>query len=312
MTRDMFNTSIGPFDGKSWEDILQLVFKQKFSAEGYQQVVATPGDFGLEGFTLKTGLAFQCYCPDKNHPAKELHEIQRDKITRDLNKLRDYEGEIKKRIGETQLRVWIFVTPTIAKNELLAHARAKEQEVRAWNLSTLTDDFTVMLCDLQHFLVEINQMRSATGKAMLFDDSSPELSPLDQLPEYYETNIRRKCVLRLAPKVSVDNYQSLLERLNGISVEAFLKADAYFREIEEKAPTVYFSLVRLINEYEHYVGETGIAWTGSAEDLTDHVRVGLASRISSELSPDIDETTASKISRLVVSRWMAICQLDYE
>ncbi|MFQ6313595.1 hypothetical protein [Lysobacter capsici] len=308
----MFNTSIGPFDGKSWEDILQLVFKQKFSAEGYQQVVATPGDFGLEGFTLKTGLAFQCYCPDKNHPAKELHEIQRDKITRDLNKLRDYEGEIKKRIGETQLRVWIFVTPTIAKNELLAHARAKEQEVRAWNLSTLTDDFTVMLCDLQHFLVEINQMRSATGKAMLFDDSSPELSPLDQLPEYYETNIRRKCVLRLAPKVSVDNYQSLLERLNGISVEAFLKADAYFREIEEKAPTVYFSLVRLINEYEHYVGETGIAWTGSAEDLTDHVRVGLASRISSELSPDIDETTASKISRLVVSRWMAICQLDYE
>ncbi len=97
-----------------------------------------------------------------------------------------------------------------------------------------------------------------------------------------------------------------------MSIETFLKADAYFREIEEKAPTLYFSLVRLINEYEHYVSEVGISWVGGADELTDHVRVGLSKRICSELSPEIDETTASKISRLIVSRWMAICELDYE
>jgi len=87
----VYNTPYGPFDGDSWERLCQQVFKKKFMVDGYQHIVATPGDFGLEGFTTTTGCGFQCYCPDKLHPVKDLHDKQRDKITRDLKKLKTYE-----------------------------------------------------------------------------------------------------------------------------------------------------------------------------------------------------------------------------
>src|SRR4051812_32922846 len=133
----MFRTSIGAFDGKSWEALCQLVFKKKFSQDGYQQIHASPGDFGLEGFTLHTGYGFQCYCPDKHYTRTELYDAQRDKITRDLKKLQKNEAEILKRIGSTKIGQWVFVTPEFDRNSLLEHARTKEKEVREWNLPIL-------------------------------------------------------------------------------------------------------------------------------------------------------------------------------
>ena len=70
----MFNTKYGPFDGKTWEDLCQMIFKKKYEKESYQKIPASPGDFGLEGFTLSSGLAFQCYCPEKHYDRKELYE----------------------------------------------------------------------------------------------------------------------------------------------------------------------------------------------------------------------------------------------
>lgn len=80
----MFNTKFGSFNGSTWEDLCQLVFKRKYDAVGYQQMKASPGNFGIEGFTIGTGLAFQCYCPDKHYERAELYENIRDKITQDL------------------------------------------------------------------------------------------------------------------------------------------------------------------------------------------------------------------------------------
>jgi hypothetical protein len=59
----MFTTKFGTFNGSTWEALCQQVFKKKYQAEDYQPMPASPGDFGLEGFTLKTDLA-----PEKRTP----------------------------------------------------------------------------------------------------------------------------------------------------------------------------------------------------------------------------------------------------
>ncbi|WP_257819720.1 hypothetical protein [Burkholderia glumae] len=136
----VFQTPYGPFDGNSWERLCQLVFKRKFTDDGYTHIPATPGDYGLEGFTKTTGYGYQCYCPDKVYPAKDLYEKQRDKITTDLKKLQTNTTELTRVLGTTKLRRWHLVTPTIAHNDLIKHAQAKEAEVRGWNLSILAPD----------------------------------------------------------------------------------------------------------------------------------------------------------------------------
>lgn len=307
----MLQTRFGPFNGKTWEDLCQLVFKKKYDHIGYQHMAASPGDFGLEGFTLQLGFGFQCYCPDKNYAAAELYEKQRDKITIDLGKLKTYEAQIAARIGDLRIREWHFVTPEVGTNALHAHARAKEAEVRAWNVSIIDPEFTIHLRDAEFYLAEINEIRSLNGEALNFDISPPSLSSLEGPLEEYEANLRRKTELRLAPRAGHPQANTLLTKLYDQTQKAFLEHSALLRQIEQTAPTVYFRLVRLVSEYENMVSELGTTWTDSAEDLVNKVRDGLADRIFRQLGPHIDETDANRIARHIVARWLAVCELDF-
>lgn len=308
----MFNTKFGPFIGATWEALCQQVFKRKYQADGYQQMPASPGDFGIEGFTVHTGLAFQCYCPEKHYSRSELYEKQRDKVTQDLGKLKTYQADLEARLGSTKLKSWIFVTPELDRNSLLVHARNKEAEVRRWKLPFLADDFCVLLHDGDHYAVEINEIRVAAGEAMVFDDCPPVLAELKGEREDYEQNVLRKSGIRLADKSAKPAFQQLVSQLTQRTIESFLESDGYLRRIASTAPTVYVRVVRLINEYEEYVIETSATWSGTAEDLTTRVRDGLAQRIAEELAPTLDMTNASKIARFMTARWLAVCELNYD
>lgn len=307
----MFVTKLGPFNGKTWEDLCQLVFKIKHSVEGYQHIQADPGDFGLEGYTIHSGIGFQCYCPEKHYGTKELYEAQRDKITTDIKKLKTNQTEIAKRIGMTKIGEWFFVTPVVDRNALLAHVRQKEIEARAWKLPILKDDFTIHLRDADFYLKEINEVRSLNGVALNFDSFSPALAELTGPQHEYEGNVLRKSELRLAPKGTSPNLAELVNRLYSLTLKSFLEGDGLLRRIEQDAPTVYFRLVRLVNEYENHVQEKSTTWDDTAEALTNHIRDGLSARIHSELAPEVDGTTADQIARHIVARWLAICQLDF-
>ena len=308
----MFNTPYGPFDGNSWERLCQQVFKKKFAADGYQHIPATPGDFGLEGFTTTTGCGFQCYCPNELYGDKELHEKQRNKITTDLKKLQANESDLKKLLGATKLRRWYLVTPTIARNELVKHARTKEVEVREWNLSILAPDFEVLVHDGENYATEIQELQLALGTALDFGGLPTVLPPLGDAPEVYENNIVRKTKARLNGRFAADKLAAKEAELNQRTRREFLDHDSHFRRINDQAPTIHSRLMRLINGYEAHVLETRATWEGSPQQLTDKVREGLAERISKELGPYIDETEAALIARLMVARWIAVCELDYE
>lgn len=307
----MFATKFGPFNGATWENLCQQVFKRKYQDACYQQMPASPGDFGIEGYTSDTGWAFQCYCPEKHYDRKELYEKQRDKITEDLRKLKDYEVHLKQRLGSTKISRWVFVTPEVDRNALLAHAKAKELEVRGWNLSIIANDFTVLLHDGDHYVVEINEIRTAAGESLVFDDETPTLAALTGKQEQYEQNVHRKSGLRLADKAQKSDFQARVQQLSQLTIEQFLEVDGHFRRIASGSPVTYIKLIRLINEYEKRVIETSVTWSGTAEELTSLVRDGLTNLIYEDLSPELDKTNAMKVARFMTARWLAVCELDY-
>jgi hypothetical protein len=307
----VFQTSYGPFDGDSWERLCQLVFKRKFTVDGYTHIPATPGDYGLEGFTKTTGCGFQCYCPDKTYSAKDLYEKQRDKITKDLRKLRLNEAVLKKVLGITKLRRWHLVTPTIGHNDLIKHAQAKEAEVRDWKLSILDAGFQVMVHDADHYATEIQEMQLAVGKALDFGGLPTSLPVLGSSADTYQQNVMRKTRTRLENRVPAETLEGRVSRLYQSTLREFLDHDAHFRRINDTAPTVHSRLVRLINGYEAHVVETCSTWEGTPQELTERIRDGLTERIARELAPAIDETGAAQIARLMVSRWIAVCEVDY-
>lgn len=307
----MFKTSFGAFDGTSWEALCQQVFKQKYACDGYQHIPATPGDFGLEGFCAATGIGFQCYCPDNHYTRKELYGHQRDKITEDLKKLLLYKTQLSKILGATKISIWRFVTPEIAHNDLIQHARSKESEVKAWDLPFVAPNFSIELHDADYYLSEINWIRAAAGEALDFQDSIPELPELADPQEVYEENVLRKSTARLAAKIDSPNHATLINQLHQRTLDTFLASDGYFRRIEKTAPLLYFKVVRLINEFEIFVEDQAITYTGPPEQLTNSLRHDLEKRLI-RLGPELTEATAATIARHMVARWLAVCSLNYD
>lgn len=307
----MFYTAYGAYDGNSWEQLCQLIFKRKFLDDGYIQIPATPGDYGLEGFTKTTGCGYQCYCPDKVYPTSVLYEKQRDKITTDLKKLRTNQADLQKVLGPTKLRRWHFVTPSIAHNDLIKHSQVKEAEVRGWDLSILAPDFQILLHDADHYATEIQEIKLALGQVFDFGGLPTVLPALTDGSEIYEENVMRKTRARLANS-PVDRREAKIARLYTKTLREFLDHGAHFKLINDTAPTVHSRLMRLINGYEADIGETCDTWVGTPQQLTEKIRDGLIDRIVKELSPNIDETGAAQIARLIVSRWIAVCEIDYD
>lgn len=308
---NVFQTAYGAFDGNSWERLCQLVFKRKFSDDGYIHIPATPGDYGLEGFTKTTGCGYQCYCPDKVYPPREFYEKQRDKITTDLKKLQTNEVDLTKILGTTKLRRWHLVTPTIAHNDLIKHAQAKETEVRGWNLSILAPDFQVLVHDADHYATEIQEMKLAVGEALDFGGLPAVLTELTDSSETYEKNVMRKTRTRLANS-PVEKLEGKVTRLYKKTLREFLDHGPHLKRINDTAPTVHSRLARLINGYEADIGETCDTWVGTPQELTEKIRDGLTERIVKELAPAIDQTGAAQIARLIVARWIAVCEVDYD
>lgn len=307
----MLKTKFGAFDGNSWEALCQQVFKKKHANDGYQHIPASPGDFGLEGFCTATGVCFQCYCPNAHYTRKELYGNQRDKITADLGKLKTYQAEIGKIIGGTKLTSWRFVTPEIGHNDLLSHARKKEEEVRAWGLPILALDFSIHLHDGDYYVLEINEILSSIGQGLDFDSGPAALPDLVESSEVYEENVLRKCRARLAAKNGSPKHAALVTQLHQYTLKNFLASDGYMREIEKSAPVLFYKLVRLINAFEHYVQEKALTWSGSPEDLTNTLRQDLEKRLTN-LGPDVTDATAATVARHMIARWLAICALDYD
>ena len=69
--------------GNEWEKLCNSCYRLRYQKEGYQEIPAGyKGDGGIEGFT-RTGIVYQCYCPEKTYSTEEQYEHMRDKMTAD-------------------------------------------------------------------------------------------------------------------------------------------------------------------------------------------------------------------------------------
>ena len=302
----MINTSIGAFNGTTWEALMQLVFKLKYDAAGYQHVPPTPGDFGIEGFTRHTGLAFQCYCPDYHYQRTELFNKQRDKISADLKKLKDNEESLTAILAGTRIKEWHLITPDTTHNKLITHAVKKQTEVRSWDLPHIHEDFTVFIRDADYYMAEINQIRRIDGIPISMGRDNIEIPKVNQDKTEYDENLERKTKLRMA-----DKGELATTGLLRLTKKAFLDHDAFFLQLYNSHPQTYFQVAKTVQGFEDAVDELSCELTGQPDHLVETVKNRLIQRLLNDKQLSIDEALADDIVRRTMARWLAVCQMDF-
>lgn len=306
----MIQTEIGPMDGNTWEGLCQIVYRKRYST--YQEMVPSPGDWGIEGFMLGHGIAIQCYCPKQEYDTSTLHTKQVGKITKDLNKLKEYQNEIASRIGDEKIKQWIFITPRIAKNHIYSHVRTKETEVRGWNLDILDDDFQILIHDIGHYLSEFRVIQTLRGELLIFSESQKDSLEKTENSTEYEENINRKNKIR---SIRGGNYNlNTHKRLNKITTDKFLLGDELIRKIEKQSPSLYKSLNRVINQYENEIEEVSLTWEGTASSLLEKVSTQLKERLEKDdnIGGVIVDSDLNQIVDHIISKWIALCPLEID
>ncbi|HHP0493828.1 hypothetical protein [Vibrio sp. Y29_XK_CS5] len=305
----MIHTDVGLLDGDRWERLIQLVFKKRYDT--YQDMVASPGDLGIEGFVLDEGIMIQCYCPDEEYSAGILHEKQRDKMTTDIGKLAKNEEALIKHIGDCKISQWLFITPRIGKHDIHAHARKKEAEVKDQGLSFIADDFQVLVKDLDYYIQDIRQQQVVNGEQLCFTSAKGEVIPEPELTTEYDENIDEKNEVRS----SINNVYKpkTHQRLNELTKKLYLDGYDILRRIFIQSPDLYERIAKLVNKFEDEVEEVSMTWEDSPQRLVSSIEEKLIGRFEKDpYISTIEYEDLVSITKHMVARWIAECPMRIE
>lgn len=307
----MFKTLHGDFNGSSWEDFCQLCFKRKYENEGYQEMPAWQGDLGIEGFT-RSGLVFQCYCPDEDYNPDKLYDEQRDKITTDLKKLITYESELKKYLKEIKIKQWLFITPAYKKKDIVRHCHEKAEEYRNLTLGILALDFDVLIRDIDFFAEEIPIVLHYRNKKIAIN---PEERSSEEIADWSnkEISLVNTTISKHGQRLQqgVNNREKKINVLTQNTIENFLNGNILIKVMQERYPEDYEKFRRVIGLFERKVIELCSTNTGDNNILYRAIESELRQKLR-EAFPYIEEVTIEKLTEQVLSDWLMRCPINFE
>lgn len=308
----MFKTKIGEFDGNSWETFCQQCFRLKYEKEGYQYLPAINGDYGIEGFT-RTGLVFQCYCPDNNTDTNTLYEAQRDKITKDLSKLELYEKPLSTYLGGCAIKTWIFVTPEYRKKELVKHCRTKADEHKKLNLSILDSEFDVLIHDLDNFTKEVPIVLNYLNKGIdIFpdeiDDNQHLLWKNTSISLVDNANRKNKMLL----STGAINSEQKIDLLTTLTIKNKLDGDSIVNRWQNSYPEDYERFLRVVDVIEREVIITCMNPTADNMKRYQEFKELVYSKLKATFANNLSELMLLSLRDKVIADWILNCPINFE
>lgn len=305
----MFKTNYGVFTPDSWEETCQLAFKIAYKTENYQKMPDANGDLGIEGFTLNSGKAFQCYCPENDIRGQDLYKALRGKITNDIQKLEKNCSDLKKILGNTKINEWYLVTPKNADKNIFSHCRKKEKETLNKKLEIIDNDFKIVIHEAEDYV----QYFKFTDDGIRFDPSInvKEKKELIIAENTYVENAKRKYT-----KVYNNDFSDLTEleksvlAATDISIDRYLKGKKTLDFLRVNHPRDYERFKRIISQLEDEVTFDSLGSIADKKlfikEQTNIVEQKLVAQLNG-----FDTIMLRALANQVVSRWLLECSLNF-
>lgn len=308
----MYKTQYGTFNGDTWEDFCQLVFKLKYQADGYQEMPAWQGDLGIEGFT-RTGTVFQCYCPDAEYTEDKLYEVQRDKITTDLAKLATYQKQLKSYLKEIKIQKWVFVIPEYKKKDLVKHCQEKAEEYRRFELDILSADFDVLLYDIEFFVDEIPRVLQFRQKKLDIEPSEPKTETEIADWKSQQISLVDNAIKKHSQRIpnQAKNFDNKVNKLTQNSISDFLNGDAMLRKWAAQYQDQYEKFQKVVSQFEKRVEDKCAIADGGSNELYAEIENELSCKIKSSF-PYLDESMIDRLIYRVMADWILRCPISFE
>ncbi|CEQ14267.1 hypothetical protein [Paraclostridium sordellii] len=300
-------------DGDEWEKWMDKCYRLRYQHEGYQNVPASyRGDAGIEGYT-KTGIVYQCYCPEKEYSEEELYKHQRKKVTNDINKLIENEDKLISLGINNKIKEWHFVTPEYRDKRLLQHCKNKREEViekkKKLGLKHIDDDFEIIIKQAEDFLKEITQLVFLNSDKFDITIKDFEIPDWNNCPSDKLHNIKNKLKKIINPEVNLQKYEQLVK----IMVEYYIKGIEIKNNIKSTIPELYEMIFSIDNSYKSDLAIECLIMSDSSlnESIFKQTLDNLQKDLELNMGNILDKKSITELKYNLVSSWIADCPMDF-
>ncbi len=305
----MKTQSLGDISGQDWEDICNKLFHLRYK-DNYQEVPAKyGGDYGVEGFTFDGDL-FQCYSPvDEDYSSKSLYELQRDKISKDINKLIKNILDIKKLNKNVPIDNWHFVTPAFDNKSLIEHCRKKEDEVKKAIPSHITKNFKIILQTENSYIEEIGHLVNANILQIQSQSRNYTEEDLDMIGKS-KNEIVERIRNKLQKLDSLKKNEIKLNKFTYLIFKYFLEGQEELDMLNKSYPDIYEKLVRLKNSIEKDIEQKALIGLG-LEDI-QIIQKEYRKTLEHDFSNSCEVSLLSNLAQEAVADWMVRCPINFD
>ncbi|WP_066025770.1 hypothetical protein [Enterococcus mundtii] len=315
MILDFFKDTL---DGKSWERLCDGCYRDRFQDHHYTKVPPNyQGDAGIEGFT-RTGIVYQCYCPEKEYTDNELYTAQRNKVTKDIEKLID-EKNAKRLValGVNCVKEWHFVIPEYRDKRIVEHLETKRLEILAAKQKNpetffyIDDDIILVIKEAEDFKVELvrlvrnplvdTQLNLAVKNVRSVDWTQCDTTKID--------NIKRKVMAIMNTDEDDEDYKDMVQ----FWAESYLKGIEIMSKLQQSYGSVYEDLFELEQQYKADVSMRSKMNSDHSlnKSLFDEIMEEFEATLLEEFK-FFSKPSIMELKRDLISGWLADCSLQFK
>ncbi len=305
-------------DGDSWEKWCDACYRDRYQQQHFIKIPASHlGDAGIEGYTL-SGIAYQCYCPERNYSDEELHSHLRDKVTKDIGKFIDKDNAKRlKALGIPKIKEWHFVIPEYRDKRIVEHLEKKRIEVVSVQesdpvtfyyidhdiklLPKIAEDFNVEFVRLiRNPLVDL-KLNMAVKSAEGVDWRTCSTEKID--------NIKRKLKAIMNTTEDDDSFKEMLEYW----AEAYLAGIEIMSTLQKSYGSIYEELFELEQQYKRDVSMQ--SRMNADHTLNNSLFMEILNKFENAIRTNFNcfsEPSILELRRDLVSGWLADCSLQFK
>lgn len=314
MILDFFD---GKLDGDSWEDICQSCYRIRYQNQHYTEIPAVQGgDGGIEGFT-RNGIVNQCYYPERDYSDNELYNKQRDKMTKDINKLLDstYKTRLRE-LGVPVIHEWHFVIPFYKDSRIIRHAETKRQEVLAKKKENpnqydyIAGDFDIIIKQAEDFKFEITKIirESVTDAKLNLAVREVKEINWERCDSDKTNNIKRK----ISAVMNVEEDDEYFNEIVDTYIKAYIKGIEILRILRVSYPEIYEEVYTLEQAYKKQVSLKTMMNTDKS--MNSKLFFEILDDFEKRLRDSCTYFTQASILELkidIISMWLADCSMKF-
>ncbi len=306
----------GYMTGNAWEELCVRCYRIRYQKDNYTAIPATQGgDAGIEGFTNK-GIVHQCYCPERSYSDNDLYEHQRDKLSTDIEKLKNNANRLRA-LGVPPVVEWHLNIPEYRDSRILVHAEKKRQEIlnakkdKPANYAHISDDFQIVIKTAEDFTPEISRIIRTTLTDMKLNVAIEHLDEPDwsKCDSEKVANIRRK----IKAVMLVDDDNEALNKIVGMYVGCYISGLEIMGNLRVNFPEIHEDIFRLEQSYKRDVTIKTLMNTDKKmnSSLFNEILNEFHCKLEQDFSKIFTEASIGELKQDLVASWLADCSMEF-